>query len=127
MLCVFTADTHAEIVVIGNLKNDLKSLNSIQVESIFMGRKRPLPNGRVAQPIDQSGLRPEFYEKLTARPIEQINAYWAILTFTGKASPPMLSPDDNAVLEMVNKYRDAIGYINSKNVNNSVRVLLRLN
>jgi hypothetical protein len=127
LLSFFTASTNAEIVVICNLKNNLHSLDTVQVESIFMGRKRQLPNGQAALPIDQSILRPEFYQKLTARPIEQINAYWAMLTFTGQVSPPMIFADDNAVLSVVNENKDAIGYIDSKNINKSVRVLLRLN
>jgi hypothetical protein len=126
-LIFFTAYTQAEIVVIGNLKNNLQSLNSIQVEDIFMGRTRSLPNGRVALPIDQLTLRTEFYQKLASRPIEQINAYWARILFTGQASPPMILPNDNAVLTIVNENKDAIGYINRKNLDNSVRVLLILN
>ena len=63
-LFLFTTAAQAEIVVIGNLKNNLQSLNSIQVEDIFMGRTRSLPNGRIALPIDQSALRSEFYQKL---------------------------------------------------------------
>lgn len=128
LLFFFTAgESHAEIVVIGNLKNNLQSLNSVQVEDIFMGRTRSLPNGRFAVPVCQSTLRPAFYQKLTTKPIEQINAYWAMLAFRGQISPPMEFPDDNSVLSIVNDNRDAIGYIDSRNVNNSVRVLLRLN
>ncbi len=127
-LFFFAISTQAEIVVIGNLKNNLLSLNSIQVEDIFMGRTRSLPNGRFALPVDQSTLRSEFYQKLTARPIEQINAYWARIMFTGQTSPPMILPDDNAVLSMVNENKDAIGYIDRKNINNNnVRILLILN
>lgn len=127
-LFFLAASTQAEIVVIGNLKNNLLSLNSIQVEDIFMGRTRSLPNGRFALPVDQSMLRSEFYQKLTARPIEQINAYWARIMFTGQTSPPLILPDDNAVLSMVNENKDAIGYIDRKNINNNnVRILLILN
>lgn len=121
------ASAQAEIVVIGNVKNNLESLNSIQVEDIFMGRTSSLPNGRIAQPIDQSALRDEFYQKLTARPIEQINAYWTRIAVTRLASLPTLLTDDAAVLVAVNKNKDAIGYIDRKNINNRVRVLLILN
>jgi ABC-type phosphate transport system substrate-binding protein len=126
-LVFFAASTQAEIVVIGNLKNNIKLLNSIQVEAIFMGRLRSLPNGRFALPLDQLTLRSEFYQKLTSRPIEQINAYWTRIMFTGQASPPIILPDDIAVLTAVNENKDAIGYIDKKNVNNKVRILLILN
>jgi ABC-type phosphate transport system substrate-binding protein len=126
-LIFFATLAQAEIVVIGSLKNNLQSLNSIQVEDIFMGRTRSLPNGRVALPVDQVSLRSEFYQKLTLRPIEQINAYWARIMFTGQASPPMVLPSDKAVLAIVNENKDAIGYIDRKSVDSSVRILLILN
>jgi ABC-type phosphate transport system substrate-binding protein len=126
-LIFFATLAQAEIVVIGNAKNDLPLLNSTQVEDIFMGRTRALPNGRVALPVDQSTLRPDFYQALTARPIEQINAYWAKITFTGQASPPMILNDDNAVISIINENKDAIGYIDKKHVDSRVRILLNLN
>ena len=105
----------------------MQSLNSVQVEDIFIGRTRSLHNGHCAFPLYESTLRTEFYQKLTTKPIEQINAYWAMLAFRGQISPPMEFPDDNSVLSIVNDNRDAIDYIDSRTVNNSVRVLLRLN
>lgn len=121
------ASTQAEIVVIGNLKNNQQLLSSTQVEAIFMGRTRSFPNGRIALPLDQSTLRPEFYLKLTSKSIEQINAYWIRTLSTWLTSPPLILPNDNAVLSIVNENKDAIGYIDKKNLDNSVRVLLILN
>jgi ABC-type phosphate transport system substrate-binding protein len=126
-LIFFATLAQAEIVVIGNVRNDLLLLNATQVEDIFMGRTRALPNGQTAQPVDQSALRPDFYQALTARPIEQINAYWAKITFTGQASPPMILNDDNAVINIINENKDAIGYIDKKHVDSRVRILLILN
>lgn len=126
-LIFFAMAARAEIVVIGNLKNDLLLLNSTQVEDIFMGRTRSLPNGRMALPVDQSILRPDFYQALTARPIEQINAYWAKIMFTGQASPPVILADDDAVISIINENKDAIGYIDKKHVDSRVRILLILN
>ncbi|MDD1605463.1 MAG: hypothetical protein LUP96_02005 [Methylococcaceae bacterium] len=124
-LVFFTATTQAEIVVIGNL-NGIESLSFTQVEKIFMGRSYALPNGQVANPVDQSTLRTEFYEKLTSKPIEQINAYWAQIVFKGLNFLPLLS-DDKEVLTIINSNKNTIGYIDKKNVNNRVRVLLILN
>lgn len=124
-LIFFAATTQAEIVVVGNLAG-IESLSFNQVENIFMGRSYALPNGQIAKPVDQSILRTEFYEKLTSRPIEQINAYWAQIVFRGLDYPTLL-PDDTAVLANINKDKDTIGYIDKKNVNNHVRVLLILN
>lgn len=93
-----------------------------------MGRTRIFPNGKFALCIDQSSpLRAEFYQKLTGRPVEQVNAYWARIMFTGQASPPQQLPDDDAVLQTVRDNEGAIGYIDKTRLDNTVRVLLRLN
>ena len=65
----------AEIVVIGNVNNNLDEMTQKQVVDVFMGRTRLLPNGSFALPIDEPTLRSSFYKTLTTRPIEQIDAY----------------------------------------------------
>ena len=125
-LIFFAVCSQAEIVVIAN-KANLSSLSSVQLEDIFMGRSRSFSNGRIALPLDQLTLRAAFYQKLTAKPIEQINAYWVRLMFTGQTTPPSILPNDKAVLTTVSENKDTIGYIDSKSVDNSVRILLRLN
>jgi hypothetical protein len=132
ILLIFCVNyAQADIVVIGNLKSSLSLLSAVQLEDIFMGRTRSLPNGQVALPIDQSLLRAEFYQKLTSRPVEQIDAYWARIKFTGLASPPDELANDNAVVDAVlsksSETTNAIGYIDSTNVDKRVRVLLILN
>lgn len=139
-LIFFSACTEAEIVVVGNL-NGPDLLSTTQVQDIFMGRTRSLPNGQTATLFDHSALRTEFYQKLTEKPIEQIDAYWARITFTGQASKLEILPDDNKVLTKITRGdENAIGYIDKnsiningtigvdkKNINNKVRILLILN
>jgi len=124
-LCVSAAQ--AEMAVIAHINNNTASLTVKQVQEIFLGQTRSFPNGKFALPIDQStSLRARFYEKITARPVEQINAYWARIMFTGQASPPQQLPNDEAVLQTVRENEGAIGYIDKAFVDNSVRVLLLL-
>jgi len=117
----------AEILVIGHVKNNIENLTAKQVQDIYLGRGRVLPNGKFALPLDQpSPLRTEFYEKLTGRPVEQINAYWARIMFTGQASPPQQLPSDEVVMQTVRENEGAIGYINKTSVDKTVRILLEL-
>lgn len=115
-----------EVVVIGNSKNDAKLLAPNEVQDIYMGRKRSFPNGKMALPLDHASLRPAFYEKLANRPIEQINAYWARIMFSGQASPPMILPDDEAVIKAVTENEGAIGYIMKTSLKEHLQVLLIL-
>jgi ABC-type phosphate transport system substrate-binding protein len=114
LLFACTPLVSAEIMIIGNLNNTVNELTKKQVQAIFMGRKRMLSNGVRAIPMDSSDLRNEFYEKLTHRSIEQINAYWARLMFGGRASPPLLKPDQQSVIEAVKTSKGMIAYIDSE-------------
>jgi ABC-type phosphate transport system substrate-binding protein len=71
-------------------------------------------------------LRARFYQSLTGRPVEQVNAYWARIIFTGQASPPIQLPDDDAVLKTVRTNEGAIGYIDKAHADKSVNTLLVL-
>ncbi len=124
---LFSLQVRAELAVIGNLNSPVTSLSKQEVQDIFMGRTRSLPNGNFALPLDFQELRADFYTKLTARPIEQINAYWARIMFSGQGSPPMTLPDEQAVLKTVSENKGALAYVDSKRVNPKlVRVLLIL-
>ena len=71
-----------------------------QVAQIFLAKTDALPNGRVAKPVDQadgSAVRNEFYDKVADKNAAQMKAYWAQLTFTGKAQPPRNVSGDAAV------------------------------
>jgi hypothetical protein len=91
-----------------------------------MGRKRAFDDGSIALPIDQAKLRTDFYLKLTNRPIEQINAYWARIMFSGEASPPRILPDDESVISTIKENPGAIGYISKTIENKGVKTLLIL-
>ncbi len=127
LLLLFSYSLSADIAVIGHLESGLSAMTQKEVKEIFMGRLKSLPNGSFALPVDQYELRARFYFALTERPIEQINAYWARIMFSGKASPPMKLPHSEAIIKVVTENKGAIGYVDQKNVDESrVKVLLLL-
>lgn len=126
-LLFFSSGLLADIAVIGNLDNKLISMTKKEVKAVFMGRTRSFPNGSFALPLDQPELRSSFYNYLTGRPIEQINAYWARIMFSGQASAPMKLPDSQAIIKVVSENNGAIGYIEKENINEAaVKILLIL-
>ena len=106
----------AEIVIVGNIRNKQQILTQLQIQDIYMGRTRAFPDGKSAFPLDQLNLRAEFYQKLTHRPVAQINAYWARLMFSGQTSPPVKVPDDISIIKMIRENEGAIGYINKDSI-----------
>ena len=94
-----------------------------------MGRNPGIKKGQVLQPFDHplnSVVRAEFYYKTTGKPASVINAYWARLLFTGRASPPRLVEDNKAMLKTVRENPAAIGYLEQKYLNEHVTVVYTL-
>jgi hypothetical protein len=127
LLLTLAPPAEADVAVIVHASNAAAAPTPKEVQDIFLGRKRTFADGRRALPLDQATpLRVEFYESLAARPIAQIDAYWARLLFTGQASPPPRLADDAEVLKAVRENEGAIGYVAPDHVDRGVRLLLLL-
>ena len=63
---------------------------------------------------------------MVGKSLSQVNAYWARLLFTGRASPPRSLPSPAAILQSVRENKDAIAYIDSRDLDQSVKVVFRL-
>jgi ABC-type phosphate transport system substrate-binding protein len=125
-IAILPASALAEIVIIVNANNKLKKIELSNLQDIYMGKMQAFADESMALPIDQAKLRVEFYEKLTQRPIEQINAYWARIMFSGEASPPRIMSDDASVISTVKENPGAIGYVSKESVSKGVKTLLIL-
>lgn len=120
----------ADMVVIVSASSDVTAMSKREVIDLFMGRYVVFPNGKTAQLLDhahESQTRKDFYKTLTGKNSAQINAYWARLIFTGRAHPPKEVVNDQAVIDLVSGSPNAIGYVDAKTINKSVKVVLRLN
>lgn len=125
-LWLHTGAAQSRIAVIVHPDSSFTDISPKQVVDIYMGRLLSLPNNHIPLPLDHQGgspLRERFYETLTERPLAQINAYWARLMFSGRATPPRMLPDSLSVIQAVSQNRDAIGYVEDDKVTPAVRVL----
>lgn len=131
MVLAFVAATaaHAEVAVIGNPKLPVNELDVQKVRDIWLGKARQISETAPVRPVDQissSRVRDEFYLKTLDKSPQQVKAYWARITFTGKDEAPQILADDAAVKSWVASHPEAIGYINSTAADSSVKVLLKL-
>lgn len=118
-----------ELVVIVNANNPITALTREQVVDIYMGRRTHFPDGHAALPIDlnpDSPLRVAFYQTLVGRTVAQVNAYWARLLFTGRATPPRVLSTPEAVRDVVRANPNAIAYLDSQMVDDQVKIVYRL-
>lgn len=122
----WTTIVHADIAVVVNHQNKVDKLDKREVTDLFMGRYVAFSGGMIALPLDlpvQSPVRKNFYKKITGKSIAQINAYWAKLIFSGRATPPRVAPGEKEVTQMVVNNKNAIAYVDSKNLSPKVKVV----
>jgi ABC-type phosphate transport system substrate-binding protein len=127
---LFANPLQAGIVVIVNSENTASGFSQRQLVDLYMGRDLYFPDGSMALRLDQSPtsqVRHDFYKNLVGKSVAQINAYWARLLFTGRASPPQVINDSEGVLKAVRSNANAVGYINESELDAGVKVVGRVN
>ncbi len=128
LLCLGSM-AQAEVAVIVHPSAQVDSLSENDVSRLFLGKSKTLPNGAQALPINQddgSSVRATFNEKICKKDASQYKAYWSQLVFTGKGTPPKDSGKDAEVKALVAANPNIIGYIDSKAVDSSVKVVLKI-
>jgi ABC-type phosphate transport system substrate-binding protein len=118
--------SRAEVVAVVSSKSAITALSKSQVADIFLGKVSRFPDGILAVPIDQavgSVERDEFYAKVADRSPAQISAYWSKIIFTGRGEPPTQVSNGIEMKKRIVANPSAIGYIDDKLVDGSVRVL----
>jgi ABC-type phosphate transport system substrate-binding protein len=104
----------ADMVVVANAHSSFGQLTRNEVINIYMGRYRRLPDGSAAVPFDLAAGSPErkaFYRRLLDKSLEEINAYWARLVFSGRTTPPQELTGPDELLARVAADPHAIGYL----------------
>lgn len=122
LLLSLTSVAVAEVAVIVN-PSVTEAPSRSDVTNIFLGKDKSLKG------LDQKGWNPtkeKFYARMTSKSETQLKAYWAGLVFTGKGQPMASVADDAAMVAKVAAEADAIGYVDSAAVNDSVKVLFTL-
>jgi hypothetical protein len=101
-------------LVVVNQKSELTTLSQKQVMSLFLGRAQFLPTGSRVKTFDfpiDSTMRASFYQSLTGKNIADIDAYWARLRYSGRASPPMALKDGTAIMKKVSEQNAGLAYL----------------
>ena len=114
-------------VVVVNAASGIVRLEREEVVNIFLGRYRQLSTGAIAQPIDhpeRSPLRAEFYRRLVNKNVNEIDAYWSRLIFSGKTAPPMRTVSSQEVATLLAGNPDAIAYLERGQIDKRFRIVL---
>lgn len=115
----------AELAVIVHPDNT-SVIDKKNINRIFMGKIREFSDGSAIIPIIQSKevtLTEEFNEKIIKKSAKQIKAYWAKALFTGKGTPPKEVDNDLAMIKLIASNPNLIGYIDSSNKTDDVKII----
>ena len=116
----------ADVVAVVSAKSRVTALNSDQVADIFLGKTNRFPDGTLAVPVDlpeESPAREKFYAEYAGKSPAQVKAHWSKIIFTGRGQPPKQMGSGAEAKKFVADNPNAIAYIDSKLVDNSLRVL----
>ncbi len=122
-----SAPAHAALAVIVHPSNSMSGISADQAADIYLAKVGVFPNGKRAIPVDQASnnaARKKFYSAVIKKEESALRVYWSKLLFTGKAQPPRDIGDDADVKSWVAANPDAIGYVDGKFVDSTVKVLL---
>jgi ABC-type phosphate transport system substrate-binding protein len=115
-----------DVVPVVSAKSPVTTLNAGQVADIFLGKTARFPDGTQAVPIDldeDSPQRERFYAQYTGKSPAQVKAHWSKLVFTGRGQPPREVGSSAEARKVIADNPNAIGYIDSTQVDASVRVV----
>jgi ABC-type phosphate transport system substrate-binding protein len=116
----------AAVVAVVSSKSTLVNLSENEVTDIFLGKLNRLPGGETIAPVDQpeeSTVREEFYLKFGGKSQAQLKAHWSKVIFTGRGKPPKRVANSTEVKKLLSDNPNAIGYIDSADLDASVKVL----
>ena len=122
-----SSNARAGVVVVVSARSPVSKLTAAQTAQIFLGKSSTFPGGSHAIPLDQdegSDVRNEFYAKVIGKSPTQLNAYWSRIIFSGDGQPPEVVSGNTAVRKAVADNPEAVGYIDERAVDSSVRIVL---
>jgi ABC-type phosphate transport system substrate-binding protein len=118
----------AEVAIIVSIenKNSYTSIDRDLVERIFLSKVKSFPDGTVVKPLNlKQGhyLRDEFNSGFLSKTESQLSRYWSRLRFSGKAKLPQEAKTVAEVKALVANNPNLIAYIDSMDVDDSIKVV----
>ncbi|HEX6088307.1 MAG TPA: hypothetical protein VF266_27495 [Thermoanaerobaculia bacterium] len=103
--------------VVVHASNPVVSMTRAELSAIYMKRTRSWADGSEIVPVDHaqlSPLRERFSRAVHGKSVAYVTRYWQRLIFSGRAVPPRELRSDAAVLELVRRHAEGIGYVDAR-------------
>lgn len=125
LLSLVSMPLFAGVVVIVHPSN-ADTVDQKVIENIFLGKTKTFPCGAQAVPVNLDSampLRETFDTKVLGKSSSQLKSYWSQKVFTGKGTPPKEVTSGAEMIKLVASNPNIIGYIDSSEANDSVKVI----
>ena len=119
----FPLSAFSEIVLIANKNVEENSLSKEEVKNIFLGNKKKWSNNNMIQFVIQKKgpVHKDFLKAHIGRSEQQYRMTLRQMVFLGKGNLPKECNSDKEMIEYVAKTDNAIGYVESNSVNDTVK------
>lgn len=126
-LVIFSQSIHAAVAVITHTGIDELGLSKSKLAKIYLGKLKRYSNGEKIRAVNlpkSSMAYKKFHKTVVKKTDAVLNRYWSKLKYTGKGKPPKTLATTREVINWVASTKGAIGYIDGKYLNKSVKVVL---
>ncbi|WP_146071891.1 type 2 periplasmic-binding domain-containing protein [Marinobacterium lutimaris] len=115
-----------DILVVVSKDSTVNTISKRELVDLYMGRVHSLPDGSPVMKIDapvDSPVRAAFYQALIGMKVSEVNAYWARLMFTGRATPPMSVTKSGDIAALLANNPNALGYLPEDSENENLKTI----
>ncbi len=123
-LIVGLAEAKAEVIIIVNHSNSVSSMKRSMISRLFLKKKTKWGNGEKVEPVDltsSNAVREKFSEKILRKSVRNVESHWIAQTVTGGHFAPKIVDSADAVKRHVADNAGGIGYIDSNELDDSVK------
>ena len=113
------------IAVIVNRSNPLDGISAESLRKLYLGTSTVFANKVRVVLYEETDLRDAFYRAALQMNGDRVKRHWISVVFTGlDAKPPRSIDEQVQLLELVVRERGAIGFVDARAVDSSVKLLL---
>lgn len=118
---------HAQISVVVS-RAASHTATQTQIKDFFTGTKLHWSSGAKVLVIDRpkTEIGETFYKKLVGRSPAQVRVQWTKLVLSGQAPPPIKGMSEEEVKKLVSENPNAIGFIATSALDDTVKELIRI-
>jgi ABC-type phosphate transport system substrate-binding protein len=124
---LFSTSAFADLAIIVNPGYKDGKLSTQDIRKLYLGERRAFPDGLFATPINHnvgSPDRKQFFSSVLGMNESSLLRYWRRQISTGNNNQPVELSSYTAVLNTVASTPGSISYIDSRLVNDKVKVLM---